>query len=45
MGSVDRVEEAILGELGRRYELADVSLDSPTLELAKRLEPEHAVAS
>jgi lipoate-protein ligase A len=37
------VEEAILSELGQRYEPREVALDEATLELAARLEPEHRV--
>ena len=37
------VEDAILAELARRYELDEAELDEETLELALRLEPEHRV--
>jgi octanoyl-[GcvH]:protein N-octanoyltransferase len=35
------VEEAILAELGQRFQLLDAQLDDGTLELARRLEPRH----
>jgi octanoyl-[GcvH]:protein N-octanoyltransferase len=41
---LDAVEQAIMAELGRRYELRDdEGLDETTLALAARLEPEHRV--
>jgi lipoate-protein ligase A len=39
--SLDEVADAVLAELGRRYELADSDLDGETLALAERLEAEH----
>ena len=39
--SWDDVVDAVLGEYGRRYELEPVALDVETLELARRLAPEH----
>jgi hypothetical protein len=36
-----QVEEAILAELGLRFELSEAKIDSETLELAQRLEPRH----
>jgi lipoate-protein ligase A len=42
--TLDRVEDAILRRLGERYELREVDLDHGTLELAERLESDHAVA-
>ncbi len=38
-----RVEDAILAELGDRYELSDWEPDDETLAMAERLEPDHAV--
>ncbi len=38
-------EEAILSGLGERHELREAELDSATLELAARLEPNHRVES
>jgi octanoyl-[GcvH]:protein N-octanoyltransferase len=38
---LDRVEGALLTALGERFELVEVGLDSETLALAERLEPEH----
>jgi octanoyl-[GcvH]:protein N-octanoyltransferase len=37
----DDVEEAILAELARRFELTETSLDFRTLSLAEQLEPRH----
>jgi octanoyl-[GcvH]:protein N-octanoyltransferase len=37
----ERVEQAIMNELGARYELVETSLDDATLALARRLEPAH----
>jgi octanoyl-[GcvH]:protein N-octanoyltransferase len=37
------VEDAILSELGKRYDLSDEGLGEATLALATRLEPEHRV--
>jgi len=42
---LDAVERAILSELGGRYRLGEQDLDSTTLELATRLEPEHRIES
>jgi lipoate-protein ligase A len=39
---IDRVEEALIAELGRRYELVPAEVDSATLALAEELEAEHA---
>jgi octanoyl-[GcvH]:protein N-octanoyltransferase len=43
LGAADMnaAEEALLAELGARYELEDAELDAETLRLAERLEPEH----
>ena len=37
------VADVILASLGERYELSEDELDSTTLELAARLEPNHRV--
>jgi octanoyl-[GcvH]:protein N-octanoyltransferase len=37
------VERAILSALGERHELSEEELDTTTLELAARLEPNHRV--
>jgi octanoyl-[GcvH]:protein N-octanoyltransferase len=39
--TLDRVEEAMLDELGRHFELADAELDPETLALAAKLESAH----
>jgi hypothetical protein len=40
---LDRVEQAILAELGKRYETTGWEPDRTTLRLAERLEPDHRV--
>ena len=39
--SWDDVVEALLGEYGKRYEIEPADLDAGTLDLARRLAPEH----
>jgi octanoyl-[GcvH]:protein N-octanoyltransferase len=39
--SLDRAEEALLAEFGKRYQLVEAELDEETLRSAAELEPEH----
>lgn len=40
---VERVADAIVAELGSRFELTDADFDAETLALAAELEPQHAI--